>query len=110
MNAADDGDVWVYFYSEFPIVRIRRGEYRTWNLGVAGANGLAVREDQALLFGDYKDRDRGRIVSLEGDSARVIDEVRVQCDGGGLEGALSYGRGPRLFFFKERQAFVLEDW
>jgi hypothetical protein len=77
---------------------------------VSGAKALAIRDGRALLFGDYNDRDRGRIVALEGDSARVIEEVRVQCEGEGLEGAPSYGRGSRRFFFKERRAFVLDEW
>jgi hypothetical protein len=110
LNLADDGDIWVYFYTEFPIVRIRRGKYRAWKLGVSGASALAARDGQALLFGDYGNRDRGRIVALEGDSARVIEEVRVQSDSGGLERALSYGQGSRLFFLEDRQAFVLDEW
>jgi hypothetical protein len=111
MNATDDGDIWVYFYTEFPIVRIRRGEYRAWKFGVAGAKALAVRTRQALLFGDHKRRGLARLVALEGEAARVIEEVQIEDESGGpMDGAVVYGRGDRLFFLKDRQAFVLNDW
>ena len=113
LNAADDDDIWVYFYTEFPIVRIRRGEYRTWKLGVAGANALAVRQEQAFLFGDYKKRGLGRVVALEAEAARVVEEVQVEDEGGGLAAwtaSSPMGEGDRLFFLKDRQALVLHNW
>jgi hypothetical protein len=93
--------VWVYFYTEFPFVRIRRGDYRVWKFGVAGARAFAVRERQVLLFGDYKRPDLGRLVDLEETSARVIEEVQVEdSTGGPVDRSFAYGRGDRLFFFK----------
>jgi hypothetical protein len=110
-NVDEDGAVWVYFYTEFPIVRVVAGAYRAWKLGVAGARALAVREGRAMLFGDYKERSLGRIVALGSETAQLIEEVLVEDDRGQpLDRAAVYGRGRSLFFLKEGQALVLSDW
>lgn len=111
INLAADGAVWVYFYTEFPLVSVRAGAYRRWKFGIAGARALAVRDGQALLFGDREQRCLGRIVSLEGDSATVTEEVLINgADGESLDKAWAYGRGEGLFFFKDRRAFALPRW
>ncbi len=111
MNVDDEGAVWLYFYSQFPIVRIVGGAYRSWALGIAGARALAVRGDRVLLFGDSHEHDFGRIVALEGDGACVVEEVTVEGDRGeSLDRAVVYGRGGSLFFFTDRRALVLSDW
>jgi hypothetical protein len=111
VNLADDGALWLYFYSEFPIVRIREHEYRSWSLGVSGGRALAVREGRALLFGDYAERSLGRLIALENDAAHVVEEVRIDDGSGGrLDGARVCGRGERLFFLKDRQVLVVQDW
>jgi hypothetical protein len=110
-NVAEDGTVWVYFYTEFPIVRIREGGYRCWELGIGGAGALAVRDDRVLLFGDYEKRGVGRVVSLDGDTAKVVEEVRILDDSGeALERAWARGAGERLFFFAGGRAMVVSDW
>jgi len=97
--------------SKVPLVSIRAGVYRSWKLGIAGAGALAVRHDQALLFGDYEERCLGRIVALDGDDATVVSEVLIHdARGEPLDKALAYGSGERLLFFKERQALVLPGW
>ena len=111
MNVADDGAVWVYFYSEFPIVRILPRSYERWKLGISGARALAVRHRRALLFGSYEERGLGRVVTLKGEGAKVAAEVSIEDGRGGSFGdAVACGRGESLYFFKDRQAFVLESW
>jgi hypothetical protein len=111
MNVADDA-VWLYFYMEFPIVRIRNGDYRVWQLGVAGAHALAVRDDRVLLFGDYECRHLGRVVELgSGGLAKVVDECALTDDGGKpLGDARACGVGGDLFFFEERRVLVARAW
>lgn len=112
MNVVGEAEVWLYFYTEFPIVRILDGAYHVWNPDVAGARALAVREDRVLLFGDYKHHNLGRIVELgRGSSAKVVGEVKlVDNRGEPLTRALPYGVAGNLFFFKERSVLLAEDW
>ena len=102
MNVTDDGDVWVYFYTEFPLVRIRDGSYRAWPLGARGARAFAVRGQQVLLFGDYERRDLLRVVALERTGARVVEEAKVV---GTVDQALPRGHGASIFFFREGRVF-----
>jgi len=42
---------------------------------------------------------------------RVVKEVRIDDGHGGhLDGAMVCGRGERLFFLKEREVLVVQDW
>ncbi len=51
LNLCADGAVWVYFYTDFPIVTIKDGVYRSWTLGVSGARAMATDGWRVLLFG-----------------------------------------------------------
>ncbi len=112
VNVAGDADVWLYFYTEFPIVRILEGGYHTWKLGVAGARALAVRESRVLLFGDYKRRSLSRLIELGKDgAAKVIGErPAIDDQGNSLDGAMAWGIGGDLFFFKHRRVLIAEGW
>jgi hypothetical protein len=112
MNVAGESDVWLYFYTEFPIVRICNGAYQVWKLGVAGAKALAVRENRVLLFGDYKRRSLGRLVELGNNgTAKVIGEfLLVDEHGAPLDDAVAWGVGGDLFFSRDRRVLVAEDW
>lgn len=112
MNVVGEAEVWLYFYTEFPIVRILDGAYRVWKPGVSGARALAVREGRVLLFGDYKHHSLGRIVELgRGSSAKVVGELKFVDDRDKpLTGALPYGVAGNLFFFKERRVLLADDW
>jgi hypothetical protein len=112
MNVAGDTDVWLYFYTEFPIVRILDGGYHVWKLGVAGARAFAVRESRVLLFGDYKRRSVGRMVELgtDGEGNVIGERLIVDDNGHPLDDALAWGVGGNLFFFKDRRVLLAEDW
>ncbi len=112
MNVAPDGDVWLYFYTEFPIVRIRGGVYRAWQLGVSGARALAARGDRALLVGGYKRSDVARVVELKSTGrARVIEEVALVDPAGQPIGrGPVYGVGQAIYFFDSARVLRLRDW
>lgn len=56
LNAGTD-EAWAYYYSDFPILRVRRdGQTRFWNNGVTGAKAIAVDGKDVVLFGGYQDQ------------------------------------------------------
>ncbi len=112
MNVAGDRDVWLYFYTEFPIVRIVDGAYQVWKLGVGGGRALAVREDRILLFTDYKRRTLGRRVQLRSDGSTRLEGELVLVDdrGTALDRAQACGVGDKLYFLQDRRVHVVEDW
>jgi hypothetical protein len=110
LNVAGESDAWVYFYTEFPIVRIHEGEYRHWSLGEGGARALAVRSNRVLLAGDYRDASRGRIVELE-EGARVTENVVLRDpQGAPLGDVVMRGVADRLYVFANRQVGVIGRW
>jgi hypothetical protein len=110
MNVAGDGDVWVYFYTEFPIVRIKGDQYRVWTLGIGGARALAVRDSRVLLYGDYERPGLTRQVALEGKEASVKEERELQSpDGRGLA-APGCGIGGTLYVFDRGRVYSVDEW
>lgn len=108
MNVAGPGDVWVYFYTEFPIVRVRRGVCSKWTYGVGGARAMAVRGDQVVMFGDYKQPSLARQVRLGADGvARVTGEFAVKAEGVSLDQARAWGIGESLYFATGFRVFTL---
>jgi hypothetical protein len=111
MSVDADGAVWTCFYTDFPIVRVHEGKYRSWTCGVSGARAMAVRRGRVLLYGDYRERTLGRLVALKGDTARVVEEVLLEGpSGASLEPGVAVGSGEDLFVFNDRMAFALRDW
>jgi hypothetical protein len=112
MNLIGDDDAWVYFYTEFPIVRIRNGKYQCWSYGEAGASAMAVREDRVALFGDYKTRNRLRILGLERDGkTKTVGDLTVAAESQDLtEDTYAFGVGGTLYFVNDRRVFALSEW
>jgi hypothetical protein len=111
INVAGD-DVWAYFYTEFPIVRFRRGHYTTWRTDVRYACALAVSRRRALLFGGYESRSAARILELGDDGAARVVETRVTTDDEGdeLDRTHAWGIGARLYLRARHKLLVAEDW
>jgi hypothetical protein len=111
MNVAEDGEVWVNFYTEFPIVRIAGGRYQAWTLGIGGARAMAVRGNGALLYGDYKRRALVRRVVLSDDgTASVKEERELQGPDGRALDAPGCGVGGRLYAFDQGRVYAVDDW
>lgn len=57
MNVPSDEDVWIYYYTEFPLVHLRNRKVKSvWQMPVSGSSAFAVDEKHVLFFGGYKDR------------------------------------------------------
>jgi len=112
LNVTGTGEAWVYFYTEFPLVRIAGGRYRTWPLGIGGAHALAVRPGKALLYGDYDRPGLGRLVDLSEDGrAEVAAEAVIEDpDGRSLAGARARGAGGFLYLFEKGRVYRLGNW
>lgn len=110
MNVAGDRDVWVYFYTEFPLVRVTGDRYRVWNLGIGGARALAVRGNRVLLYGDYQRGGLTREVTLEGEGASVRQERELQSPDGRVLAAPGCGVGGTLYAFDQGRVYAVEDW
>jgi hypothetical protein len=110
LNVADNA-VWVYYYSQFPVVRIDRdGRTRGWNTGTRGAKALAVDSRRILLFGGYG-TDRDRVVLAEFGQTQLentADYRLVFPSGDPVDDiAAVVGRGPILHVFSQSAWYQL---
>jgi hypothetical protein len=112
LNVSGDDDVWLYFYDEFPIVRIHNGRYHVWHTHVAGAAALAVRGKRALLLGDYERRDRGRVLELGPKGSASVAATRLLVDEAGapLAPERACGVGANLYCFSRQKVSVVSEW
>ena len=72
-------EAWACYYSDFPILRIRRnGEARFWSNGVNGAAAIAVDGDRVVLYGGYaEDASRIALLKLGEKAAAWIGELTL---------------------------------
>jgi hypothetical protein len=92
-------EVWAYYYTDFPIVRVRADAVAGWSTEVGGARALVVADDRVVLVGGYGD-ERHRVVagSIEGGSVSPESSRRlVMPDGRAVpREATVLGRGSEL--------------
>ena len=101
LNVADE-EVWAYYYSDFPIVRITAdGVVTSWHTYVEGADALIATGDRAALVGGYeKEHDRVVLGRLDGEFSQFAKTKIVMPDGRPLpRGAVVQGRGEHLHVF-----------
>ncbi len=112
LNVLSEEEVWVYHYTDFPIVRIAGGQYAVWKCGYGGAHGLAIADDMILLVGAYGDLAHGRIMSLQPNgTTNLAKEVIVRTpQGQPMTEARASGIGPKLYLFHGARAYLLDDW
>ncbi|MEW9533132.1 hypothetical protein [Microbispora sp. NPDC049125] len=77
LNVAGEG-VWAYYYTDFPIVRIRSAVVAGWSTEVHGAHALVVADGRVVLVGGYGE-DRHRLVagSIQGEALSTDRPARL---------------------------------
>ncbi len=113
LNVDTNGVVHIYFYKEFPIVRLHGRASSRWTCGITGARALAVDDGRrALLLGSYEDPSAARIVELKGDgSTGLVVERSVTTPEGTPIGAMrAVGLGADLYFFDGARILQLARW
>ncbi|MEU1727320.1 hypothetical protein [Nonomuraea sp. NPDC005692] len=92
-------EAWAYYYTDFPIVRVRAGAVAGWPTQVSGAHALVVDGDRVALVGGYGGQ-RRRVVTgnIKGETLSVGRPSRLVMPGGRPvpRGAAILGRGSEL--------------
>src|SRR5262249_45494393 len=110
MNVINDDDVWIYFYTQFAIVRIRdRARYEVWACPVKGASALAVHENLVLMSGGYDNRFELQRFRLQKDSAQLTQTIRCTDESKqAFSKARILARGPYFWFVESTRAYRLD--
>jgi hypothetical protein len=100
LNVASDDDVWCYYYTEFPLVRLRsRAIESVWRMRFGGSDAFAISAGYALFRGGYLDRDVYRLYSLGADGEVLLEEMIefVDNDGNRLVAEHVVGRADAIY-------------
>jgi hypothetical protein len=96
-----EGEVSIYYYTDFPICRILAGRALTfWKTELRGCNEFAISESEALFTGQYEDAtDTGYRGTLRNGELRDVRQVRFVTVHGPVDfRGKCIGRGRHLYF------------
>jgi hypothetical protein len=101
LNVAGESDVWCYYYTAFPLVRIHNLSIKgVWNSRISGSSGFAIWKDWVLFIGGYGDRQNYYLKRLigNGEIEEVTRHVVLSSDGDLLKPGYINFRGHYIFY------------
>jgi hypothetical protein len=106
----DGENVWAYYYTGFPVVRVTDGRVTGWSTTVRGAHHLLTNGYHCALVGEYDHPDRVTVGQLHATGRYEIrHRLRIRLPGDAeLSGAELVGRGKRLHVFVGTAHHVLD--
>ncbi|BAU14089.1 hypothetical protein LEP3755_46340 [Leptolyngbya sp. NIES-3755] len=108
LNVASDVDVWLYYYTEFPLVHLRQQKVQSfWEMPIEGSNGFAIFGDRALFRGGYDDQDTYYVFSLpHKGKVKLIKKFQFTDETGEkLIAERVIGRGSSLYLLSRRSLY-----
>ncbi len=107
LNVCSDREVWLYFYTDFPLVRLLdRKVAAHWMMPVAGSHALTVDRGRVLLAGNYKRKESlflGRLDELDFAEVTPVDE-----EGQPLRQFRAFGRRDHLYLVTREALHVVD--
>lgn len=100
LNVASDNETWCYYYTEFPLVRVRNHKIDGfWKVPIGGSDAFAIADDLALFRGGYKHHDDYQLltVPVSGLATKVADIQLHDERGNRLTADRVVGRGDSLY-------------
>lgn len=108
LNLCSSNEVWCYYYTSFPLVRVRdkKAEIITAQTPVSGAMAFAVNEQYTLYWGSYKNRNSLHLHNRTED--KTVEIIPVAESGEVLSNFKAIGRGNILWLYSEDSVHSLE--
>ena len=80
LNVESEKDVWFYYYTDFPLVRLHCRKIESiWKMPLGGSGAFAVSRGYALLRGGYKQRDDYQLFCLGPDGKpELVAKIELQ--------------------------------
>lgn len=106
MNACGN-EIWIYYYTDFPLVLIRDGAVMAhWEVPVKGADAFAISRGYALFRGGYDQRDDYLLLGLTEPTVRQRARFRLKSESGTrIKAQRVSGRGDAIFLLQDREIF-----
>lgn len=79
INVPSDHETWCYYYTDFPIVKIRDRKIEDfWHSPVTGAGAFSIYNDLVLFVGSYDNKAEFQIVKLlENHKSKIICKINL---------------------------------
>ncbi len=100
LNVTADDEIWLCYYTEFPLVRLRRnGDASVWQSQVGGSDAFAIHDRFVLFRGGYSQRDIYQLFELKDDGSMIQRSFFTFMDDSGkrLQNVHAFARGPFLY-------------
>jgi hypothetical protein len=120
MDVVSDDETWLWYYIEFPLVRVRDGWIDNYwpdmvdKAPIAGSSAFAVADERVLFTASSKyDEGRLYLVSLNGPHSQEL--VPADADGNPIADFRAFGRGSNLYLQAADALFAIDaaalpDW
>lgn len=111
LNVVSDEETWIYYYTQFPLVRIRRsGEMTAWSCPLAGSDGFAVCDDFVLFRGGYRKQDIYSLFQLGASGTMTLRSTFQFTDRSGhsLKSCGAIARGSFLYLVRDACCFRVD--
>ncbi len=108
LNVASDREVWLCYYTDFPLVKLVDGRIEgIWpRFPVKGSPGFAIDGEAVLFEGGYDDKDTLHLVRLG--EKRTLKLIATGEDGRPLKKFSAFGRRDRLYLQTEEALHVVD--
>jgi hypothetical protein len=104
LNVESDTDVWLYYYTEFPLVHLHHQRVQSvWNMPITGSDGFAVSGNRVLFRGGYDDRDTYHLFLLSSNGrVKLLKQLQLADEiGQKLTAERVVGRGSSLYVLSD---------
>ena len=111
LNVVSEEDVWLYYYTEFPLVRLHHRQITSvWKMPLGGSDAFAISTGHALFRGGYRNHDTYHLFSLDPDGkATWLSDIELLDDNGNrLLASHVVGRGDAIHFLSGNFLYRLD--
>ncbi|UBF30463.1 hypothetical protein K9N68_35320 (plasmid) [Kovacikia minuta CCNUW1] len=108
LNVASDKDVWLYYYTEFPLVHLHHQKIQSvWSMPISGSDSFAVSGNRVLFRGGYDEQDTYHLFSLKNNGKVNLLKKLQFADQAGQKiiAERVVGRGSSLYILSNRLVY-----
>jgi hypothetical protein len=111
LNVESQEDTWLYYYTQFPLVRLHCREIASfWKMPLGGSDAFAVSADHALFRGGYEDHDTYHVFVLGSNgTVELVSKVELQGQNGSkLVANRVVGRGDTIHLVSDGSLYRVD--
>ena len=111
LNVESDADVWLYYYTEFPLVHLHHRQVQSvWNMSIKGSDSFAVAGHRVLFRGEYDDPDIYHLFALNSNgNIKLLKQLQISDETGQkITAERVVGRGNSLYILSNSSVYRVD--